>query len=411
MLIPTTAGSSSTTLAALVVVCTVGVFVWWNLSGRVTNLEEHVALIEGRGVSFWRPASSLPDKSGKDADQPRVTAVKYTQVLKPAGCSVNPAVAYESTGELPPECEPERKSMSAISAWPTHAYVINLPEKIQAFHDRRDYLESFGIKLQRWPAVNGSAVFKASEYETIPDGTAANKTTRRWYDASRKKWAHEDKDDGFLTLGERGYLASMKKLFESALTDPEAKTILVIDEDAIFDCDFRARLLDVLSSPRCGGHIHHNASRGGLLVLGTSIWIETWGNGQTLKGWALTNADLRARREAGDDKPKCFNAHSKSFGSYAALYHRDTFQAILDWIKNNREPFDHIYPYLSELGHPVRIAYPFIAIQDVRHKSTIDNRGPLQDNLAMRARLHHWQLDRYCNPDFTPMLGALRAAN
>lgn len=38
----------------------------------------------------------------------------------------------------------------------------------------------------------------------------------------------------------------------------------------------------------------------------------------------------------------------------------------------NLVPFDHIFPDLDRLGHVTRVAYPPVAIQDVRHESKID---------------------------------------
>jgi len=42
-----------------------------------------------------------------------------------------------------------------------------------------------------------------------------------------------------------------------------------------------------------------------------------------------------------------FNADSKTYGSFGVIYHRDTFQPIIDWTNHApTEPFDHIYPSL-----------------------------------------------------------------
>ena len=56
-----------------------------------------------------------------------------------------------------------------------------------------------------------------------------------------------------MTMGERGYLASMKLLFEKARNDATLATILVLDDDAVGICDLRKRLMAVLAQPRCGG--------------------------------------------------------------------------------------------------------------------------------------------------------------
>jgi hypothetical protein len=286
---------------------------------------------------------------------------------------------------------------------PTHAFVLSLPSKLPAFHARKEFLRTFGITLERWPAVNGSAVFNASEYSTMVN-PKTNQPVRTWFDPVRKVLTHEGANDGFLTLGERGYLASMRKLMEHALARPEVLTMLVIDEDAVFDCHLTERLKSVLSQPRCGGPVSHHATQGGILLLGTAIWVESYGSRGPLKGWALTNADISNAHKQFGETPKCFNAHWKTYGSFAVLYHRSTFQPILDWLKTAQAPFDHMYPSLSTRGVPVRVAYPFVAIQDVAHESSVDNRGEHQSNMKTRAKIHHWQLDRYCHPDFTSML-------
>ena len=304
---------------------------------------------------------------------------------------------------MPPECAapPSAVTHDPQRAWPTHAFIISLPSKLQAFHDRATFLDTFGIKLERWPAVNGSATWSEEDYGTVQD-TETGEEVRTWFDRSRNVTTHKGRQDGFLTLGERGYLESMRRLFAHALKHEEIRSMLVVDEDVVFDCDLQAKLLDVLSNGRCGGLLSRDAKAGGVLLLGASIWVE--GTGPTPRGWALTTMDLAHTRETLDPNPRCFNAHSKVFGSFATLYHRSTFSAIYTWIKTSRRPYDHIYQHLSTRHVPVRVAFPFVAIQDVAHESTIDNRGAKQADLMARAKLHRWQLDRYCRPDFTSML-------
>jgi hypothetical protein len=288
-------------------------------------------------------------------------------------------------------------------AYPRHAFVLNLPSKIEAFRARNRFLNTFGINLQRWPAVNGSASFNASDYSSFFDENGKEVFT--WFDRSRKVMTHRGANDGYLTMGERGYLESMKRLFTHALSKKEIQTLMVLDEDVIFDCNLKARLLDVLSSGRCGGPVALDSKDGGVLILGASIWVDQVAG--RLGGWSLTNVDIAEASQQFGQSPRCFNAHSKVFGSYAVIYHRSTFANIIEWIKRTRKPFDHIYPHLYSKKHVVRVAYPFVAIQDVGHESTVDTRGNLQSNITHRARLHHWQLHRYCFPDFSPVLTEL----
>ena len=299
-------------------------------------------------------------------------------------------------------------SETPMLAWPKQAYLISMPDKLDDYHIRKQYLRTFGINLILWPAVVGAHVFNASEYSTMLD-RVTNKTIRVWDDRATKRVRHEGWSDGFLTLGERGYLASMRGLFEHGLRNADIQSMLIVDEDVLFDCHFKEELLAVLESPRCGGHVSSRAKKGGVLILGASIWVEKWRPGE-LKGWALSNHDLVSATTQFRTRPMCFNAHSKVFGSYAVLYHRSTFSYILSWIKKSRVPFDHIFKDLGMAGHVVRVAYPYVAIQDVAHNSTIDNRGTQQADLRARAKLHHWQLDRYCYPDFQPVLSVLQNA-
>ena len=46
----------------------------------------------------------------------------------------------------------------------------------------------------------------------------------------------------------------------------------------------------------------------------------------------------------------CFNINIKTVGSFAALYHRKMFKFALKWMENEKRPFDHIHPFLSEKG-------------------------------------------------------------
>ena len=53
--------------------------------------------------------------------------------------------------------------------------------------------------------------------------------------------------------GERGYLDTMGRLFTKLgeITHGN-QSVLVLDDDAVLDCNFKARLKSVLDVPRCG---------------------------------------------------------------------------------------------------------------------------------------------------------------
>ena len=308
-------------------------------------------------------------------------------------CVVNPAVYQEQFGQMPPECPPSPSNVTrhVELAYPRHAFLLSLPSKLDAYHQRRDFLDSFGIKLERWPAVNGSATWSASDYSKRVRADGQEEDV--WLDRARNVTVARG-SEGFLTLGERGYLESMRRLFRHALARPEIHNMLVLDEDVVFDCSLRERLEAVLRSARCGSVVASDVTRGGVLLLGVAIWVA--GSSTDLRGWALTLADL-----AQTAAPMCFNAHAKTFGSFATIYHRSSFSPIYTWIKTARRPFDHVFRHLASLQMPVRVAYPFVAIQDVQHDSTVDNRGVRQSDMLERARIHRWQV---CGPSTVPRL-------
>jgi hypothetical protein len=62
-------------------------------------------------------------------------------------------------------------------------------------------------------------------------------------------------------------------------------------------------------------------------------------------------------------------------------------------------PFDHIFPDLAKAGHIVRVAYPPLAIQDVRHTSAIDSSRRAQNDMEYRAKIHRWgEVGEFCDP-------------
>jgi hypothetical protein len=47
---------------------------------------------------------------------------------------------------------------------------------------------------------------------------------------------------------------------------------------------------------------------------------------------------------------QCFNVDSQTRGSFAVIYHKDTFKLLVDWIDQAREPFDRAWVALARLG-------------------------------------------------------------
>lgn len=93
------------------------------------------------------------------------------------------------------------------------------------------------------------------------------------------------------------------------------------------------------------------------------------------------------------------NANSRNYGTFAVVYHRKAIPAILAWIEETSRPFDHMLSDLTAEGVSVRVAMPFVAIQDVRHPSQIDPDRTEQENFGTRAAKHHWEMQRFCATD------------
>ncbi len=57
------------------------------------------------------------------------------------------------------------------------------------------------------------------------------------------------------------------------LQDPNVTSVLVLDDDSIFSCTFASDLRKLLKEPRCGSHISSDSEHSGVLMLGSSIWL------------------------------------------------------------------------------------------------------------------------------------------
>ena len=289
------------------------------------------------------------------------------------------------------------------TGWPTKAFVLTLDTDSQSTKDRQKYLGKNGIRVDAFEGVNGHQLW-GSEYDYVYDEAVKQNVT---YHRSPDTGALTLKDQpGFLTAGERGYRGSMRKLFGRLLLKKVTGNVLVMDDDALFDCDIWNKLKELLANQRCGSHVQSNAEQGGVLLLGSAIWINgTYPErGNYCAGWKLTDADLKWAKQNGNDAsnpPMCFNAHRKTFGTFAVIYHSSVFQRIFDWLVEgtNPKPFDHIFPEISKAGHIVRVAHPPLAVQDVRHESQIDASRRQQHDMAFRAKMHRWgNLQNFCDP-------------
>lgn len=287
-------------------------------------------------------------QEGEDRpNKPHPAATTPAAAADFSNCALNPSLHYEATGQRVLECPSEEDGHDPEASYPRRAYCLSLPGQEEAFEERRLALAKHGITLARLEAVNGHEAF-AAQYGSELDA-ASGKLIKTYTTANGT--VLRSSEPGFLTAGERGYLASMRKLFATLLDDPTATNVMVIDDDAVFACDFEHRMQAVLRHPRCGSFLGPGTKKGGLLLLGAAIWIDGTfpDRGPYCAGWELVRWDLQQAKLAQRGFPLCFNANSKTFGSFGVVYHRDTFRAIIDWIDHASKPFDHIYPDLARL--------------------------------------------------------------
>ncbi|CAF3378590.1 unnamed protein product [Rotaria sp. Silwood2] len=70
----------------------------------------------------------------------------------------------------------------------------------------------------------------------------------------------------------------------------------------------------------------------------------------------------------------CFDADSRTFGSFALLVKKSAIIPILDWLRTGEvASFDIVYGHLRQQGLGARVAYPpFLVIPDVSHPSLVN---------------------------------------
>lgn len=201
--------------------------------------------------------------------------VQCNNVLKRPSCSNNPAVHWELTGDWTVECispldeqrnaktrtnptgndnslqDGDRKTASLPSAWPSVAYALVLAGSDEAAHNfevRRAYLAKHDIELRKFDAVNGQQEFgNRFSIHTMEDGV-----DRFSYLNPVTQERITEKSPEFLKPGELGYTASMKRVMMAAQAE-QLPQVMVIDDDAIFTCNFAEDLKRVLAQTRCAG--------------------------------------------------------------------------------------------------------------------------------------------------------------
>eukprot|EP00040_Diaphanoeca_grandis_P012058 m.61522 g.61522 ORF g.61522 m.61522 type:complete len:480 (-) comp22998_c0_seq1:42-1481(-) len=314
-------------------------------------------------------------------------------------CHVNPSSYFEKAAVWVPECEdPTLVAQPMEAMWPSRAYVLNLKGSDEQYTLRKRFLHKHNIDLRRFEAVNGKERFGAEYFSENIDGSNVL-AMKRDGKVIRKG------ESGFLTAGERGYLASMLEVLAEVESDASLTSVMVIDDDALFTCSFEDDLKKLLSDTRCGVAGNPTAQIPGVLMLGSAVWIPgTYPmSGDYCGGWKLLEDDARMTTEATGHESRCINANSKTYGSYAVIYHRASIPSIREWINNATAPYDHMFADLPHRGVSVRLAWPYLAMQDVRHASQIDDSRKQQSNFFARAKLHRWDLKSFCDMKNFPL--------
>eukprot|EP01147_Barroeca_monosierra_P002616 gene2616-5518_t len=360
----------------------------------ISSLENQLQL-QTKDVSQQR--REITEQTKKiDAIQNSLAELKVQAGADDGTCAINPSFYFEDTGEIVPEC-PLHLPLGVLDInqvfLPEKVFMLNLPGQWENFRARRDDFQRHGITLERFKGVDGSKTFHHI-YRTVDIN---GKRTHVYLDPVTKEVIRPGAP-GYLSPGERGYLASMQQIFESVLNS-KTNTFAVFDDDAVLHCDFVSQMKRVMAQRRCGLPVQPHGT-GGALLLGSSVWINgTWPErGKYTGGWAQIEQDLNRVRAVSRVKPLCFNVDSKTMGSFGVIYHRKILPTALDWIKSTTVPFDHIWKHLVAAGFAVRAAYPSLVIQDVRHASAVDETRKGQENLEHRARLHRWHIPNFCDP-------------
>ena len=277
-------------------------------------------------------------------------------------CVHNPTVQEIETGLLIPECAPvppsSFPSLSAIST-----FVVNLNHRRDRYDLMGKRFAKTGLMISRFEATNGHIMLAGME---MPDVVPINEGSK-----TRK-----------MTIGEMGLRDTMRKLFEHALKT-NIERLLILEDDVLPHNNFGEELLKILENDRCGGHLFSD-KEGGTLQLGATIWSKG--------AWNVVDNDLAKARDALGEEPLCFNSYVSVSGAFAVIFHRNTFQEVVDWLNfGPTQPWDWVFGWLAKKGYITRAAYPFIVIPDITGESDVDNnRGPLQHDMMARASIHRW---------------------
>ena len=186
------------------------------------------------------------------------------------------------------------------------------------------------------------------------------------------------------------HLAAIRSVFEKAITS-KLKAIVLITQDTILHEAFASRIQELMNNSRCTGHLF-TERYGGVITLGSREW--------TSKSWTAVAADYQRARLA-ETEAMCYNIGRETFGTFAAIFSRNVYEEVIEWIDNNnnnndrgQQPFHRVLQHLVDIGRIVRAAFPTLAIQDVSLPPVFEGADleALYDvrNATARIKAHKW---------------------
>jgi len=278
-------------------------------------------------------------------------------------CSNNPLVQYRTSGLMLERCPQRTVSKEEIDIAAIPAFVLNLDHRQEKFETMIHRFDTTSLDMQRFPASNGKDMFDENDLPFVI-GVDGKKTDRR------------------LSVGELGYLDSMRRVIQHA-KDRDMERIIVFDDDVTPHREFDDKLKELLADSQCGGNMM-TKNMGGTLQLGSTVW-----------GYWPVIDDFRAKSNT--ENHICHDSFENVFGTFAVMYHRNTYDAILKWIQDSpNQPFDWVFGHLAREGYVTNAAYPHLVVPDITGASDVDNdRADTQHDMAFRSKKHRWDLSNF----------------
>lgn len=205
-------------------------------------------------------------------------------------------------------------------------YMLNLESQIEKFKINKIILNKFGIKVNRFNAVNGYD----DKYDDL------------WIKFLNTKETELEKKLGrrILTKGSIGYLLSIKEI----MTNVKSKYVCIFDDDIMIKKDFS---LEKITS---------------ILVKLSNFNIIKFGSSQ----WTFDNIELKIDQEY-------YYPSELSNGSFANIYNSSIINKILEKINLFNTPFD-FEPIRQFYNDNTYIIYPNLIIANLDDISTITNK-------------------------------------